>query len=75
MIVFDKSNPQSFVHIDSWLNEVNKYVEDSCVKLLVGNKCDLTSAIDKDIAGLDYIETSAKNGFQVDDAFIKLAKE
>ena len=82
MIVFDKSNPKSFVHIDSWLSEVNRYAHESCVKILVGNKCDLPSNIEQNTAqmkatqlGMSYIETSAKNAFQVDDAFMQLAKE
>lgn len=54
------------------------------MKLLIGNKCDLGSKrqIDYDTAcsfanqhNMKYYETSAKNGINVDEIFIFLAKE
>jgi GTPase SAR1 family protein len=53
-------------------------------KLLVGNKCDLVSqkAVDfntakefADSLGIPFLETSAKNSTNVDDAFLKMASE
>lgn len=51
------------------------------MKLLVGNKNDLDTTVDSDAArakaerlGMTYVETSAKSAYQVDLAFLTLAK-
>lgn len=32
---------ESFNNVKQWLNEIDRYANDSVCKLLVGNKCDL----------------------------------
>jgi len=82
LIVFDKTNKQSFEHIDDWMEEVNKYAHTNSVKLLIGNKCDMKEAVDSKTAlkkaekhGVPYIETSAKTSSEVDQAFQKIAEK
>ena len=72
---------ESFDHVEEWLQEVNRYSSDQTVKLLVGNKNDLEVVVDSEAArakaerlGMTYVETSAKSAFQVDLAFLTMAK-
>lgn len=67
-----------------WLQEIDRYACENVNKLLVGNKCDLTSRkvveynTAKDFAdglGIPFLETSAKNSTNVEQAFICLASE
>ena len=81
IIVFDRTSQESFDHIEEWLQEVNRHASEQTIKLLVGNKNDLEVVIDSAAAkakaerlGMTYVETSAKNAYQVDLAFLTLAK-
>ena len=82
LLVFDLSNRNSFTDLDGWLNDLhslsNAYV------LLIGNKSDLDmerQVSDEEIKeyasrnNLEYIETSAYNGSNVQEAFERLALE
>jgi len=82
IIVFDVTNTKSLKNVEDWLGEIDKHALQTVDKLLVGNKCDLvhqrvvSMAEAKEFAtshGLPYIETSAKDSTNVDDAFHKLA--
>ncbi|OMJ72815.1 hypothetical protein SteCoe_28651 [Stentor coeruleus] len=82
MVVFDKSNADSFNHVDTWMEEVNRYGHENAVKMIIGNKADLGNAVSKEEAedkarsfGIEYIETSAKSSFQVDLAFMSIARQ
>jgi hypothetical protein len=78
IVVYDTTSQESFRSLVSWLTEVDKSVSDPISKLLVGNKCDLTTlrkvstneaqrfAQDRNLL---FLETSAKTSYQVDDAF------
>ena len=74
----------SFTNVKQWLQEIDKYATENVNKLLVGNKCDLTSkrAVDtqtaKDLAdsyGIPFLETSAKNSTNVEEAFVRMASD
>ncbi|KAK9213912.1 hypothetical protein WN944_005898 [Citrus x changshan-huyou] len=41
IIVCDVTGMESFNNVKQWLNEIDRYANDSVCKLLVGNKCDL----------------------------------
>jgi hypothetical protein len=74
------NDPTSFSNVKQWLQEVDRYACESVSKVLVGGKADQPHrAVDyntaKDFAdalGMPYIETSAKTGENVDQAFLTL---
>ncbi|GAB2292493.1 Ras- protein RABD2a [Dionaea muscipula] len=84
IIVYDVTDQQSFENIKQWLSEIDRYASDNVVKLLVGNKSDLTSSkvvsyetgkAFADEIGVPFLETSAKNASNVEQAFMTMAAE
>jgi len=84
LIAFDLTNRQSFDNIQQWILEVDRYANESSARIIVGTKSDLVSErmIGKDDVGqfcsnkgLQYVETSAKTGHLVDDAFTTVCRE
>jgi Ras-related protein Rab-1A len=84
IVTFDVTDQESFNNVKQWLNEIDRYANESVNKLLVGNKCDLEEkrVVDKataqafaDEIGIPYIETSAKNATNVEEAFMTMAGE
>jgi Ras-related protein Rab-1A len=82
--VYDVTDQESFANVKQWLNEIDRYATDNVNKLLVGNKCDLTSkkVVDRSSAEefanslqIPFIETSAKNATNVEQAFMTMAAE
>ena len=82
--MYDVTDQVSFGNVKQWLQEIDRYACESVNKLLVGNKCDLVSqkAVDfntakefADSLGIPFLETSAKNSTNVDDAFLTMARE
>ena len=41
--MYDVTDQESFTNVKQWLNEIDRYANESVNKLLVGNKSDLTS--------------------------------
>lgn len=80
IIVFDIGNIDTFENVKMWISECKKYNSDAEI-FLVGNKSELPNylrKISKDNAekyaktiGCDYIEVSAKTGFNIDELFFK----
>ncbi|KAL3614467.1 Ras-related protein rabd1 [Castilleja foliolosa] len=75
---------ESFNNVKQWLNEIDRYANDSVCKLLVGNKCDLVESkvVDTQTAkefadelGIPFLETSAKDAINVEQAFLTMAGE
>eukprot|EP00746_Dinoflagellata_sp_MGD_P154223 gnl/MRDRNA2_/MRDRNA2_84703_c0_seq1.p1 gnl/MRDRNA2_/MRDRNA2_84703_c0~~gnl/MRDRNA2_/MRDRNA2_84703_c0_seq1.p1 ORF type:complete len:207 (-),score=53.20 gnl/MRDRNA2_/MRDRNA2_84703_c0_seq1:249-869(-) len=84
IIVYDCTDKESFNNVKHWMSEIDKYAADGVNKLLVGNKCDLASkkvvAYDEakelaDSLGVRFMETSAKNAHNVEQAFNVMASE
>eukprot|EP01084_Bolivina_argentea_P089617 161668_1 len=84
IIVYDVTDMESFNNVKTWLQEIDKYASDSVNKLLVGNKCDLVvkKTVDTGVAkefadslNIPFLETSAKNSTNVEEAFVKMASE
>ncbi|OII76726.1 Ras small GTPase RIC1 YPT1 protein [Cryptosporidium andersoni] len=84
IIVYDVTDRDSFDNVKQWIQEIDRYAMENVNKLLVGNKCDLvskrvvTSDEGKELAdsyGIKFIETSAKNAYNVEQAFHTMAGE
>jgi len=83
ILMFDITNRDSFDNLRIWLHEIENFAPESAIKLFVGNKCDLKTdrtVTAGDIAELSedlnipILETSAKDGTNVDAAFHKLSR-
>ena len=77
LVVFDLTKKESYDHIRSWINEA-KENNDKLKTILIGNKLDLkderivTNEVAKQFAeknNLKYIETSAKDGTNINESF------
>ncbi|CAD6215384.1 unnamed protein product [Miscanthus lutarioriparius] len=75
---------ERFNNIKQWLSEIDRYASDNVCKLLVGNKCDLVDSkvVDTgkakafaDSLGIPFIETSAKESINVEEAFLTMTSE
>ncbi|KAL0454497.1 UNVERIFIED_CONTAM: Ras-related protein RABD1 [Sesamum latifolium] len=84
IIVYDVTEMESFNNVKQWLSEIDRYANDSVCKLLVGNKCDLVESKVVDTAtakafadelGIPFLETSAKDAINVEQAFLTMAGE
>jgi Ras-related protein Rab-1A len=83
IMVYDVTNQESFNHVADWLTEVNRYASEGTCKLLVGNKSDRTDrVVSSDVAreyaeklNIPFLETSAKNADNVEQAFLTMAQE
>jgi Ras-related protein Rab-1A len=43
IVVYDCTDQESFNNVKQWLQEIDRYACENVNKLLVGNKCDLTT--------------------------------
>merc|ERR1712190_572221 len=84
IVVYDVTDKESFNNVKHWMQEIDKYAADGVNKLLVGNKCDLSSkkvvSYDEakelsDSLSVKFMETSAKNAHNVEQAFQMMAAE
>ncbi|CAL5436805.1 unnamed protein product [Camellia sinensis] len=84
IVVYDVTDQESFNNVKQWLSEIDRYASENVNKLLVGNKCDLTAQkvvsyeTAKEFAdeiGIPFLETSAKNATNVEQAFMAMAAE
>jgi small GTP-binding protein len=85
ILVFDLTNPTSFENLSNWFLDIQNQFKDQTpiIGYVIGNKCDLEDNIRiksgnaKELAGylnLDFIETSALSGKNVDKAFTQIAE-
>eukprot|EP00811_Abedinium_folium_P037265 NODE_9897_length_1391_cov_41.418513.p2 GENE.NODE_9897_length_1391_cov_41.418513~~NODE_9897_length_1391_cov_41.418513.p2 ORF type:complete len:203 (+),score=50.68 NODE_9897_length_1391_cov_41.418513:179-787(+) len=84
IVVYDVTDRDSFEHVKHWLQEIDRYAAEGVNKLLVGNKSDLQSkkvvSYDEakelaDSLGVHFMETSAKNAHNVEQAFHQMTRE
>ncbi len=83
LFIYDITRHDTFSNIESkWLEDLNEYGENDLTYVLIGNKTDLQNSrnvsneegrklADK-INAIDFIETSAKFGNNVEEAFKKI---
>lgn len=84
LLVFDLTSQKSFDSLDRWMQEIEKYADKNIIIMLVGNKSDLTrqrcithqAATDyANKYSIGYIETSALDTTNVEEAFLKILKD
>merc|ERR1711964_629883 len=84
IIVYDITDVESFNNVRQWLFEIDRFASENVNKLLVGNKCDLVSKriVEYDSAkqfadslDIPFLETSAKNSHNVEQAFLTMAAQ
>lgn len=83
IVAYDITDRITFDHVTFWLKEIDKHANSDIVRLLVGNKFDMAEnrVVTKQEAELlanqynmEYIETSAKTGKNIDKVFITIAE-
>ncbi|MEM2637379.1 MAG: GTP-binding protein [Candidatus Korarchaeota archaeon] len=83
ILVFDLTRESTLPNLHGWLNELRKHAPDAPV-ILIGNKADLADAREVSPAaakkfakeiGCEYLETSALDGSNVNDAFEIIARK
>ncbi|KAA8499555.1 Ras-related protein Rab-2A [Porphyridium purpureum] len=82
LLVYDITRKDTFAHLESWLEDARQHSHSNMTIILVGNKADLEhrrevprengEAFAKQ-HGLLFIETSAKDNINVDEAFMQTA--
>jgi Ras-related protein Rab-1A len=84
VVVYDVTDQDSFDNVKQWLNEVDCHSSKNVQKLLVGNKCDLVSkkvvqyeTVKQfaDSLSIPFLETSARNAKNVEQAFLTLVAQ
>jgi len=84
IVVYDVTDPDTFTNVKQWLQEIDRYACEGVNKLLVGNKNDLANkkAVEYSVAkefsdqlSIPFLETSAKNATNVEQAFLTMAKQ
>uniref|UniRef100_A0A5K3FPM5 Ras-related protein Rab-1A n=1 Tax=Mesocestoides corti TaxID=53468 RepID=A0A5K3FPM5_MESCO len=82
IVVYDITSEESFQNVETWLEEIKRYARPDVTKIVVGNKSDLTDQRvvsyeqGKQFAanlGLQFLETSAKDSSNVEQAFFSMA--
>lgn len=82
LLVYDITSRESFNHVVSWLTEARSLARSDISLVVVGNKADLGAH--REVSTLEasrfaqenellYMETSAKTGESVEEAFLKVA--
>ncbi len=79
--VYDVTAPDTLLKIPGWVSSIKKAVG-NIPMILIGNKIDLDRKVDREEAedlakrlNCEYLETSAKTGENVDDAFTMITEK
>eukprot|EP01105_Mastigella_eilhardi_P012335 TRINITY_DN2827_c0_g1_i1.p1 TRINITY_DN2827_c0_g1~~TRINITY_DN2827_c0_g1_i1.p1 ORF type:complete len:211 (-),score=70.18 TRINITY_DN2827_c0_g1_i1:162-794(-) len=84
LLVYDVTDEKSFSNIRNWIRNIEQHATEDVNKILIGNKCDMADKKVVDFergralaeeCGIKFLETSAKNSINVEEAFITLAKD
>eukprot|EP01038_Epipyxis_sp_PR26KG_P005407 gene5407-7494_t len=84
LLIYDVTRRDTFNNIRTWAAQIQMHADSNTNKILVGNKCDLIhqrmvsheegEALAKELK-ISFIETSAINNINVDEAFMRLTTE
>ncbi|TXT65663.1 MAG: Small GTP-binding domain protein [Promethearchaeota archaeon] len=86
LLVFDLTREQTYQETRKWLTEIRQFAGENIPFILIGNKADLLEDVGRVINQEEakkfaenensiYIETSAKTGIHVDEAFTELTRK
>jgi Ras-related protein Rab-1A len=90
IIIYDITDRESFMNVKQWMQEIDRFAKASVIKLLVGNKADMTEKrqvkfeegaelgthiIIAKLHKIQFIEASAKNAANVEVSFDTISKE
>lgn len=84
LLVYDITNEKSFENIKTWIRNIEQHASDDVEKMILGNKCDMedkrviTAEQGQKLAaeyGVSFMETSAKANKNVEEAFMKIARD
>ena len=84
LLIYDVTNANSFENLNNYLTLINEKGKENIIKILVGNKTDLEDKREitfyegKEFAdnnGFQFLETSAKNNFNIDNVFEIIGKK
>mmetsp|Transcript_19825 Transcript_19825/g.22133 ORF Transcript_19825/g.22133 Transcript_19825/m.22133 type:complete len:205 (+) Transcript_19825:2-616(+) len=84
IVVYDVTDKDSYKNIDTWMSEIEKHASDNVSRILCGNKSDLEDSRQvstdegKELAdtyNIRFIESSAKDNANVEEAFTLMTKE
>ncbi|MBY8992032.1 MAG: GTP-binding protein [Candidatus Lokiarchaeota archaeon] len=82
ILIFDLTNRKSFEGVSNWINDIKKYEKD-LIGIIFGNKEDLLDERQilseealkiAETLNLDYVETSALTGKNIEQSFYKVAE-
>ncbi|MFW9895415.1 MAG: Rab family GTPase, partial [Candidatus Thorarchaeota archaeon] len=86
LLIYDVTRPSTFEDIKTkWLKDYQDFTEKNSAYILIGNKIDLVDSkavsteegksLAEEINAIDFLETSAKFGDNVENAFRKLVNQ
>ena len=83
-LVYDITDPDSFIRLGNWLTDATEQADERAKKMIIGTKTDLEShrkvskedvQVFADRMNLTAVETSSKNGSNVEAAFLSLTRQ
>ncbi|XP_066921484.1 uncharacterized protein [Clytia hemisphaerica] len=83
-LVYDITDPDSFIRLGNWLTDAGEQADERAKKMIIGTKTDLEShrkvsredvQVFADRMNLTVVETSSKNGSNVEAAFLSLTRQ
>eukprot|EP00912_Choanoflagellata_sp_UC4_P000581 UC4_evm3s357 len=84
LLVYDITAEKSFENIKVWIKNIEEHASEDVEKMILGNKCDMEDkrVIKKEQGealaseyGVGFMETSAKANVNVEEAFMKIARD
>jgi len=83
VLVYDVTDEKSFENVRHWMKQIELHAQQSCNKILLGNKCDMPTKVISTEKGnavaseysVKFFETSAKSNLNVADAFLTITRD